>query len=85
MKDLSGLFWGFPNIYFRYRKSEKFLKKAFSKNLNLIEATMRHFVNPYQDYNQQSPVQVDRDQIISLIENYVATILRSKNFTTGDL
>ena len=46
---------------------------------------MRHFVNPYPDYDGRSPVVIDSVKIQRLIENYVRNILQNKIYNDGDL
>jgi hypothetical protein len=43
---------------------------------------MRHFENPYGDYNN-SQVIVDKNKIKGLIRNYVKSILQAKNHEDG--
>lgn len=45
---------------------------------------MRHFVNPFQDY-QQTEFAVNRSYVSRLIEDYVLKIVNHKNYSDGDL
>lgn len=46
---------------------------------------MRHFVNPFQDYQQQQNVTVNKSYICRLIEDYVLKIVNHKDYSAGDL
>lgn len=45
---------------------------------------MKHFANPYPDYQFQA-FQIDADKINRLIESYVRNIVQNNNFSDGDL
>jgi hypothetical protein len=45
---------------------------------------MRHFVNPYPDYNG-SNLAIDSNQIENLIQHYVEQILQNQTYNDGDL
>ncbi|KAG5678731.1 hypothetical protein PVAND_008379 [Polypedilum vanderplanki] len=47
---------------------------------------MRHFINPYPDYNGSGSYSgIEVDKIKSLIQSYVNKILQYKNYNDGDL
>lgn len=45
---------------------------------------MRHFINPYHDYQQQ-PVSVDKNFIGRLIDDYVTKIIHYTTYNEGDV
>ena len=46
---------------------------------------MRHFVNPYHDYDGVSTDVVDKSKVKRLIENFVSKLLHNRNYSDGDL